>query len=204
MTMVWILLLAAAWGAGVFFLRKHRIWIFYYLIGTTGLAALLVYLTRTAFHAEILLAKSVAYSIHWISHLLNIPTQIFEEAPGLLLVLVVVQRVGWTALEIGVESSALLEACVLFGLVSFYPGWNWLERGARLAIGLVFTWLANLLRMFIIVLMLHLMGKEVLVLAHTFIGKLVFFVCTIGIYWYLITLPSLKLIRKNITERNRV
>ncbi len=116
--------------------------------------------------------------------------------------LVVVQREGWTALQIGVESSALLEISVLVGLLSFYPGWSIPNRLWRMLMGIALTWLANLVRMLIIVLMLHFLGKEVLIIAHTFLGKLVFFVMTIAIYWYLITVPSLKLIHKNTLHRS--
>jgi exosortase family protein XrtG len=191
-----------AWILGVVFLHRQRIWIFYYLLGTIGFATLFVFINRSLLHSEVLLAQSVAQAIHFVTSLVNIPTQIFEEAPGLLLVLVVVQRVGWTALQIGVESSALLEISVLLGLIAFYPGWNLKDRGWRALAGIALTWLANLLRMLLIVLMLHLFGKEVLVLAHTFLGKLVFFIFTIAIYWFLISAPSLKLIHANIRNRS--
>lgn len=186
------------WGMGILFLRLYRIWFFHYLLGTTGLAFILVYINRNLFHSEIYLAQSVAKSVHILGNLINIPTQIFPQAPGLLLVLVIVQKIGWTALEIGVESSGLLEMCVLTALILFYPGWNWFSRILRIFIGLLFTWLANTARMTIIMLMLHYLGKDVLVLAHTFLGKLFFFICTIAIYWYLVTKPSLRMIEKNI------
>jgi exosortase family protein XrtG len=197
-----LLAVCLVWLFLVIILHQKRIWIFYYLLGTIGLSTLLVLVNRNLLHSEILLAQSVAESIHYLTGLLRIPTQIFEEAPGLLLVMVVVQRVGWTALQIGVESSALLEISVLLGLIAFYPGWQLKDRLWRALAGIALTWLANLLRMLMIVLMLHFLGKEVLVLAHTLLGKLIFFFCTIAIYWYLITAPSLKLIRSNILNRS--
>jgi len=67
-------------------------------------------------------------------------------------------------------------------------------------LGAALTWLANVARMAIIVLMLHFFGMEVLVLAHTFIGKAFFFIITIGIYWVLVTTNSLTEIRKKISQ----
>ena len=202
MNLMVLFFVTAIWVLLVIFLFRRKIWIFYYLAGTIGLATLMVLINRNFLHSEIYLAKSVAESIHFLTNLVKIPTQVFEEAPGLLLVMVVVQRVGWTALQIGVESSALLEISVLVGLIAFYPGWSLTSRTWRALVGIALTWLANLLRMLLIVLMLHFLGKEVLVIAHTFLGKLVFFLFTITIYWYLITAPSLKLIRQNIQNRS--
>lgn len=201
MNIILLLLGSLAWIGLVLFLRQRRIWIFYYLAGTIGFSTLFVLVNRSMVHSEILLAKSIAESLHYLTGLIHIPTRIFEETPGLLLVLVVVQRVGWTALQIGVESSALLEISVLLGLIMFYPGWKIQDRLWRSLAGIALTWLANLLRMLMIVLMLHFLGKEVLVLAHTFLGKLVFFMCTVAIYWFLITVPSLKQIHTTIQQR---
>ena len=197
-----LILVTVIWLGGVIFFYQRKIWIFFYVLGTIGFAALFVFINRNVFHSEVFLAKSTAQSIHLLTNLVNIPTQVFEEAPGLLLVLVVVQREGWTALQIGVESSALLEISVLTSLILFYPGWKLYERSWRILAGIILTWLANLIRMLMIVLMLHLLGKEVLVIAHTFLGKLIFFVMTIAIYWYLITLPSLKKIGENTRHRS--
>mgnify|MGYP001556064424 CR=1 FL=1 len=202
MNIVLTLLVTFVWIGFVIFFYQRKIWLFYYIIGTVGFATLFVLLNRNLFHSDIFLARSTAETLHFLTKLVNIPTQVFEEAPGLLLVMVVVQREGWTALQIGVESSAILEISVLISLIIFYPGWSLRERGWRIAAGIALTWLANLIRMLIIVLMLHFLGKDVLVLAHTFLGKLVFFAMTIAIYWYLITLPSLKTINKNTLNRS--
>lgn len=189
------------WIMGIVFFRHYRVWFFYYLAGTIGLAFILVYFNRNILHTEVYLAQSVAYSVHHFANLLSIPTQIFPKAPGLLLVLVIVQNIGWTALEVGVESSSLLEMCVLVSIVAFYPGWSLTGRSLRILAGLALTWIANAMRMTLIMLMLHVFGKNVLVIAHTFLGKLFFFICTIAIYWFLITRPTLDTIKTNILSR---
>ena len=201
MEILLIILFIIVWAIGVVFFRAYKIWFFYYLLGTVGLAFILVNINKNYFQTEIILSQSVAESVHYFGNLVNIQTQIFPQAPGVLLVLVVVQKLGWTVLEIGVESSGLLEMCVLASLILFYPGWSAASRILRVLLGLSLTWLANSARMMIIMLMLHFFGKSVLVIAHTFLGKLFFFICTIAIYWYLVTLPSLKLIEKNILSR---
>ena len=84
--------------------------VLYYLVGTVGLAYFLVFIISKVLIFEPILAHSVAIAVlHDSLNFINIPTEIFQNAPGVLLVLVVTQKVGWTVLQIGVESSGLLE-----------------------------------------------------------------------------------------------
>jgi exosortase family protein XrtG len=203
MSLWFLIVLFLVWIACIFFLRRYRVWILYYLVGTVGLSFFLVY-TITKLHAfEPMLAHSVALSVHDLLGMAGIPTEIFENAPGVLLVLVVTQNVGWTVLQIGVESSGLLEICVLISLVAFYPLWKLPRKILLCLFGIAFTWLANVLRMVLIALLLHYFGKSVLVLAHTFLGKALFFLFTIAIYWFLVSSTTLKEIRKGLVARTK-
>jgi exosortase family protein XrtG len=186
------LILAPLWLAAVVFLRVYRIWLLFYMIGAAGCAYWIVLLSRGIADIEPALAYSVAWSVHGIAELMQVPTRIFEGAPGVLLVMVISQDIGWTALQIGVESSALLEISVFVSLVLFYPGWTWRRRSATALAGVAATWLANVVRMLVITFMLHDLGKNALVLAHTYVGKAIFFLLTVAIYWYLITGPSVR------------
>jgi exosortase family protein XrtG len=184
-------ILVALWVVTTALLHYYRVWIFYYLLATAGLAYLLVLVSSQVFDFESLLAHSVAFGVHKILLWVAIPSRIFAQAPGMLLVMVLTQRVGWTALQIGVESSSLLEMSVLTSLVLFYPEWPVGSR-LRLALtGIALTWVANLLRMTLIAIMLHHMGKDALLLAHGVVGRIFFFGLTVGIYWLLITSRSL-------------
>jgi exosortase family protein XrtG len=200
MNLILLLLFGILWLLCVIFLGRFHVWILYYLIGTVGLAYILVSIITKVFNFQLLLAHSVALVVHDTLNFMAIPTEIFQNAPGILLVLVITQKVGWTVLQIGVESSGLLEICVLISLVTFYPLWSWRKKIALAVIGGAFTWLANVARMLIIALMLHYFGKGILVLAHTFVGKFFFFVITIVIYWFLVTTSSLSEIRKKINK----
>jgi exosortase family protein XrtG len=196
-----VLLILLVWLVVIWFLRRYRVWILFYIIGTTGLAYLLTQIFSYSFDIRTILAQSVAVSVHYLLGLVQIETQIVSNAPGVLLVLVLTQRVGWTILQIGVESSGLLEMIVLTSLVIFYPGWSTKRRLASSLAGICLSWGANIFRMIVIAVMLHFFGKEALVLAHTFIGKLVFFGLTLAIYWAIITFPSLGIIERKTTAR---
>jgi exosortase family protein XrtG len=187
-----LVLLFVVWLAAVIFLRRARIWLPYYVLGAVGFAYWLILVISNLLGIEPFLAHSVAWMVHVTSNLLGIPTRIFEGAPGVLLVLVIYQDIGWTVLQVGIESSGLLEISVLMSLLLFYPGWSLPRRLWLIAIGGIAMWTANILRMLVIVVMLNQFGKEALVLAHMYVGKAVFFVLVILIFWFIITRPTLK------------
>jgi exosortase family protein XrtG len=189
---LWLLApLFVLWVAGVAFLRRHRVWIAFYLLATVGLVYWVVVAGQT-FGLELRLAQSVAWAVSGIANAVGVPTRIFEGAPGVLLVLVVAQEVGWTVLQVGVESSGLLEISVLAALLLFYPGWSRARRLQTTLLGSAGIWLANILRMLVIVVMLNRLGKDALVLAHNYAGKALFFVLAIAIFWFLITRTTVR------------
>lgn len=190
--------LSALWAAGVLFFRLNRIWLPYYVLGSVGLAFILIYIGRNT-PIEPWLQAAVAYGVHGVAQVLQVPTETFGSAPGSLLVLVD-QNVGWTMLQVSVESSGLLESGVVAGMLMFYPAWSLRRRLMYTLIALLLTYIANIVRLMVIVAALHFMGKESLLVSHTIIGRAVFFVAVIAIYWYLLTRPTLGAVRKKLDE----
>lgn len=191
-----IIILFILWCGLVAFLRYARAWLPFYVLGAVGSAYWLILFFGNSFGLEPILAHSVAWMVHVVSNLVGIPTRIFEGAPGVLLVLVIFQDIGWTVLQVGIESSGLLEISVLISLLLFYPGWSTKRRIKLILFGSAAMWCANIIRMVVIVVMLNQFGKEALVLAHMYIGKAVFFLLVIAIFWTIITRTTLRDLRQ--------
>ncbi len=192
-------ILSTLWLLAVLFFRLNRIWLPYYIIGSVGMAFLFIYIGRNT-GIEPALQTAVAQGVHVVTEILGIPTDTFDSAPGALLVLVISQDIGWTMLQVTVESSGLLESGVVFGMLSFYPAWSMRRRAAYLVVALVLTYLANIIRLLVIVAALHYLGKDSLLVSHTIIGRAVFFVGVIFIYWFLLTRPTLDAVRKKLDK----
>jgi exosortase family protein XrtG len=201
MGFLWLWILFFIWLAVVLFLRFYHIWLPYYVLGAVGGAYWLV-IGINALGLELEISSLVASTVSAVSNVLGISAKTFDNAPGLLLVLVVTQNVGWTVLQVGVESSGLLEMATLTSLLVFYPGWSNTRRFFSVLIGILATWGANIIRMMLIVVLLNELGKPVLVVAHTFIGKAVFFSITVIIYWVLITRPTIRIIERLLQRKN--
>ena len=96
------------WVIILLFFRSHRNWLPYYVLGSVGLAFALIGVGRL-FFLEQFLQVSTASSVHLLSAVTGVETRLFPAVPGALMVLVIPQNLGWTVLNIGLESSGLLE-----------------------------------------------------------------------------------------------
>lgn len=203
--MIWGMgaLLLVVWALTILFFRANRVWLFYYLVGAVGLAFIIIFVGR-ATGLQDLMELGVSLSTHQILQLMGIPARLFEAAPGALMFFVVSQAVaggsGWTMVEVTIECSSLLESGVIAGMVGFYPGWSLRRRVVLTLLGVVATYAANIIRMAVIIGTLHLFGKDTLFIAHTVVGRAVFFVLVVAIFWYIISVPTLASVGKKLRE----
>lgn len=192
---------AALWLGLVLFFHHYRVWLFYYTIAAVGLAFLLILGGTRLIPLERWLEIGTAHCIHAICELLGIPTRVFEAAPGNILVWVVVQEPGWTVVRIDLECSGLLEMSVLSGLILFYPLRSVGKRVGLTLLGWAATAGANVVRILTIILILHLFGKRSILIAHTVVGRIVFFALTAALYWFTLSKPTIRILAGSLQER---
>jgi len=192
-----VISLVVIWLAAVYFFYKNRIWLFYYLVGAVGLSFIIIFIGRML-SLEMFLEVTVANTVHQICNWVGIPTKLFQASPGSLLIMVIGQEVGWTVVQITIECSGLLEIAAMMGMVLMFPGWTLRKRALLAVIGAVTIFLANCARLFMIIIVLHNMGKDSLFISHTIIGRALFFLIVVFIYWYIITRPMLKDVRNKL------
>ena len=117
--------------------------------------------------------------------------------------LVVPDPTGWSILQIGIECSALIEMAIFTGLMLFYPRLPAPERLGRMAVGVAATILINLVRLAVITLMVATFGKPIVPWAHAVVGRLVFFAGILFLYWRMLTLPTLTMVRRELEVTRR-
>ncbi len=110
---------------------------------------------------------------------------------------------GWSGLNIGIECSTIIEMAIFVGLVLFYPKLPARKRWLSLTVGVAGTYLLNVLRIVIIVLMIVIWGKPAVPIAHTVVGRLVYFIGVVGLFWFLLTKPTLHIVKRNIETSGR-
>lgn len=184
------------WLAVTLFLYHHRLWVFYYVWAAVGLCCILVLL----FHASLMeyrVEQLTSLILHNILNNLGIVTNIFDHSPGTLLVLIEIDS-SWTTIAIDIENSGLLEICIIFSLIIFYPVHRMPKRSMVALGGALGIYLINLFRLLLVIVIIHSGGRNMSFIAHTLFGRLLFFVLVVGLYWQLITRPSLEKIRGNV------
>lgn len=191
------------WAALVVFLYHYRIWLPFYVVGSVGLAFLLIVAGTRLTQVERWLEMAVAYSAHGVSRAAGIPTRVFEAAPGNILVWVIVQDPGWTVVRVDLECSGMLEMSVLSGLLAFYPAWTLGKRAWLMLAGWMATWAANVVRIVVIILILHVLGKRSIYIAHTIVGRIVFSVLAVALYWVVFTRGTVHVLSQRLKERMR-
>ena len=195
------LALVLLWGLAVMFFRANRIWLLYYLTGSIGLAFIIIFVGR-ATPLQGLMETGVAASTFLMTNLMGIPARIFEADTSSLMIFVVGQLVGhdngWTMVRVTIECSSLLETGIISGMVGFYPAWSVRKRLVLVALGVFAAFVANIIRLAVIIWTLHFFGKDSLFIAHTVVGRAVFFVLIIAIFWYMITLPTMRVVAKKL------
>jgi exosortase family protein XrtG len=198
MSILALSLFCAVYAAGLLLFRKSRRGLIAYLWGAFGLSAILIFAGQIGewnaplgiFQAWVLVAAS---------NLVGFGLQIIQGGG-----LVVPDPTGWSILQVGIECSALIEMSIFIGLILFYPRLPAGVRLGRIGVGVLATIAINLVRLAIIVVMVATLGKPVVPWAHAVVGRLVFFVGILFLYWRLLTLPTLKLVRREleVTQRN--
>jgi exosortase/archaeosortase family protein len=191
-------LLTVVYITGLLWFQRRHWSLALYIWQAFGLAFLLIHLA-VLLNWHVTLAALEASQIAAIVSAVGVPVQVINDTT-----LLIPDATGWSGLRIGVESSTLIEIAVLSGLLLFYPKRTSSQRGVSLAIGFFGTYLLNLLRLFIIIAMILLWGKPAVAVAHTLIGRLVYFVGVVLLYWFLMTKPTVRIVYDVIRTSGRL
>lgn len=197
MTTELLAVVAGIYLLGLVLLRRLKRALIGYLWAAFGLAALLVLMGQVGNWNEPLGELQASLLVSF-SAWFGLSLETLGRA-----MLVVPDPSGWSMLSIGIECSTLIEASVFAGILLFYPRFSARERVLRLAAGLGATFLINMSRLAIIVGMVGTFGKPVVPLAHAVVGRLIFFLGIVVVYWRLLTMPTLRLVRRDLEVTGR-
>lgn len=193
MFFIYLIILMVLWEVAVIFLYKKKQWLLYYLTAAFGLT-LLIILVSQHIGFDTLLAK---IEVGQTSALLNM-ANIDAYSQGVNLMIPTGE--GWAVLICSIECSALMEFAVFFSLLLFYFRFSVARKFASIVIGLLVTYAANIFRLFSISYITNRFGEEYIFLAHTVIGRLLFFGLVLLLYWFLVTRPTIAYVGKSLIE----
>ncbi len=128
-------------------------------------------------------SKLVAYA----SGLIGETTHMYEASTKLGILFVHNARTTVISLYIDLECSGIIEILAFTAMLWFFPVYKISEKLAINAIAVVWIFAANILRVFIICMMVYYYGSGVFYLAHSVVGRIVFYILSIILYFIVFT-----------------
>ena len=161
---------------------KLNFW--HYLVGAMGLFLFMMIWGRPVMTEP--LARAVAAFAGLIGKLTNTFSLYFKYG-----ILFVQSAAGAVTLQIDFECSGIIEIMAFLSLLVFFRVYSVPERVIVGIMGVWYIMLANALRIIVICEMIHFMGIDVYYMAHTIVGRLVFYALSVLLYFYVFTKPQI-------------
>ena len=176
---------AAAIGLWVWLLRvlrKAGLKFWRYLLGSCGIFLILLILVRPW------IVLPLARLIAAIAGIFGKVTG-FYQAYYRYGVIFIESLNGAITVNIDLECSGFIEISAFISLLSFYGIYNIPERIYIGVVGTLYTMLTNALRIAVICTMIHFLGTDYYYVAHTIVGRIVFYVLQVILYFFIFTRP---------------
>ncbi|WP_127849032.1 exosortase family protein XrtG [Lacticaseibacillus hulanensis] len=175
-TVVWLYVLSV--------LKRARLAAFYFIVGSAGLFFILMALSYP--YWVWFFTHAVIHGVSWLGHLTGWCLVILKTG------LVYIVNVGNpVTMSIDFECSGIIETCALIALIAFFPTYQRKEKVFYAVFGLFYIYLSNVIRLMTVVTIVHFGGGSLFFLAHSIIGRLVFYALVIVLYYNVFTYSQL-------------
>lgn len=184
MTLVVSALLVALWLYILHALERSGLTFWRFLVGSVGLFILLMFLVRP--WATQPLSQTVAAIAGLFGRLTGTFEAYFKYG-----VLFVDSSAGAMTLKIDFECSGIVEIMAFVSLLAFFGVYSRSERLVVGAVGSIAIVLANVLRIIVIAEIIYVGGASWYYVAHSLVGRLLFYALTVVLYFYVFTKPQI-------------
>lgn len=179
-----ILLLLIVWVYLLHILTKGNLRFWKFLVGSLGMFLFLILLARPVLSTP--LARCVAALAGLFGNITDTFTAYFKYG-----ILFIETASGSITLQIDFECSGIVEIIAFLSLLSFYPVYTITERILVSILGTAFLIFSNAIRLIIISETIHFGGSELYYIAHTLIGRIIFYCLSVLLYFYVFTKPHI-------------
>lgn len=176
-TVIWLYVLTV--------LKRTQLMAYFFIIGSVGLFFILITLSNP-------------YWVWFFTHMVIQGVKGFGLLTGMCTVMskygavhIVSGDLSSLLMTIDYECSGIIETSAFAALVLFFPAYSKKERLFYVVLGTLWIYLANVIRLIIVVIIVHYFGYSAFFLAHTIIGRLVFYGLVIALYYNIFTYSQL-------------
>lgn len=175
---------AVIWLYVLSVLTRAKLQFWHFIVGAFGLFLLLMFFVRPWATEPLAQAvAAIAGVVGWVTHTF--------EAYFLFGVVFIDSASGAITLQIDFECSGIIEILAYVSLLTFFQVYSRKERLLVGILGTLYIILANALRIIVISEMIFFGGPDVYYVAHSLVGRVVFYVLTILLYFFVFTKPQI-------------
>ncbi len=181
---IYILIGAVIWLYALSVLKRARLSAFYFIVGSAGLFFILMALSDP--YWVWFFTHAIIHGVSWLGKLtgwceVNMKT-------GLVYIVNAGNPVN---MSIDFECSGIIETSALISLIAFFPTYVRKEKIFYAIFGTIFIYLSNLIRLGSVVLIVHFQGGNSFFMAHSIVGRVIFYVLVIMLYYHVFTYSQL-------------
>lgn len=180
-----LIILFAAWIYILTVFKRRKLEFFYFLTGSIGTFLFSFAVLRN------FLAKILTTLTCFLTGLLGNALGIFKAYTSHS-ILFVENSDGPISLYVDFECGGVIEILVFISLIFFFAVYNVREKICISLIGALWIIAANIIRLFSICLIINQFGNESYYVAHTIVGRLLFYALSIILYFYVFTRTQIR------------
>lgn len=165
-------------------LSRAKLTAFYFIIGSVGFFFVLMAISTP--YWIWFFTHAVINGVSWLGDV----TKMSHTFPKYGLVYIINDMEPVT-MQIDYECSGIIETSAFVSLLAFYPAYSRKSKVFYLIFGVLWIYLSNVIRLMIVIIMVHVGGAGLFYLAHTIIGRIVFYFLVITLYYNVFTYSRL-------------
>lgn len=179
-----VILLMVLWLYVLRVLKRSGLSFWHFIWGSFGLFVFMMFLVRPV------LTQPLAQVVAAISGLFGEITGMFS-AYFKYGVIFVNSDAGSISMVIDFECSGIMEIMAYVALLAFFDVYHRFEKLVVGVVGVFYIILANAIRIVTICVVIHFFGVPAYYIAHTFIGRIIFYGLSVVLYFYVFTKPQI-------------
>lgn len=180
-----LIIFVAVWIYLLTVFKRKKLSAFYFMTGTAGFF-LIMFSTFKSLLAQGC-AKVICFVLDLLSNVMPLYT-IYKEYN----IIFIDHNNASISLFIDYECSGVIEILVITAVVLFFPLFNKKQKAFYIPLGIFYTMVANIIRLLSIITIVYRYGNNSYYLAHSVIGRIIFYILTLFLYFYMLSWKQIK------------
>lgn len=179
-----ILLGTVVWLYALSVLKRARLSAYFFIVGSAGLFFILTSISHP--YWIWFFTHAVIHGVAFFNEFAHWSTIMYHT--GLVYI---TNGTNPVIMSIDYECSGIIETCAFVSLVAFFPTYQRKEKVFYALFGIAYIYAINVLRLCVVVAIVHFGGGQTFFLAHSVMGRLIFYVLVIALYYNVFTYSQL-------------